>query len=42
LGQLLGTVRAENELWASLVLLSDGLADMVGREAGREMERRKG
>jgi superfamily II RNA helicase len=28
LGQLVGTVRAENELWASLVLLSDGLADM--------------
>lgn len=28
LGQLVGTVRAENELWASLVLLSEGLADM--------------
>ena len=28
LRQLVGTVRAENELWASLVLLSEGLADM--------------
>jgi superfamily II RNA helicase len=30
LGQLVGTVRSENELWASLVLLSDGLADLDG------------
>lgn len=30
LGLLVGDVRSENELWAAMVLLSDGLADLDG------------
>lgn len=30
LGLLVGDVRSENELWAAMVLLSDGLADLEG------------